>query len=98
MDDEALRIPGYANGSPYLVDDTSWWLAPGQPASVASYEGEHLPGQVKLAWTGSSGVASVYTFDLPPVAGVLPSRQFLLTMVAADAEHTAVRVDAQVVW
>lgn len=100
LDDGALRAPGWPGGSPYLVDEASWWVVPGQAQNVAGYEGAHLPGQFKPSGTGagSSGVSSVYTFDLPPVPGVLPVRRMMLTMVSTDNKHTAVRVDAQVAW
>jgi hypothetical protein len=86
-----------------LVDDTSWWLAPGQPQSLLTWEEARLPRQFAAAdsssaWDPSFGQTMSDTFSLPPVSGVLNTRDLVVEVVSAGSGQTAIRVDAQVTW
>ena len=99
-----LRNPGFTFSALDQVDKTSWWMIPGSPQAVATYEHAHLPHQFTLGITGSNGitgiagVTAVTSFELPSVPGILNLRELLLTMVPAADGNTAVRVDAFVAW
>jgi hypothetical protein len=80
-----------------LVDDTSWWLAPGQPQSLLTWEKARLPRQF-TAGDSTFGQTMSDTFSLPPVSGVLNTRDLVVEVVSAGSGQTAIRVDAQVTW
>ncbi len=99
----ALRQPVQVPGTPDLVDDTSWWLAPGQPEAVLAWERAHLPRRFASAGSGTSYAGGVATewwdeFSLPAVPAVLNSRELIVQVVSAGQGQTAIRVDAQVTW
>ncbi len=80
-----------------LVDDTSWWLTPGQPQAVLAWEKARLPRKFAPGDT-TFGQTQSYTFSLPPVSGVLNTRDLVVEVVSAGGGQTAIRVDAQVTW
>lgn len=81
-----------------LVDDASWWLAPGQPEAVLAWEKAHLPRRF-VPGDSSFGIpGESHTFSLPPVPGVLNTRDLVVEVVSAGGGQTAIRVDAQVTW
>lgn len=94
----AIQIPG----TPDLVDEASWWLAPGKPQQVLAWETGHVPHWYAAEGTATvslGGRASVWSdmFSLPAINGVLDSRE-LVVEVVKDGDQTAIRVDAQVTW
>jgi len=98
-----LKQPVQIPGTPDLVDDTSWWQAPGQPTAVLAWEKAHLPS--RFASDGSSissqyGVPTAWSdeFSLPAVPAVLISRELVVEVVSAGKGQTAIRVDSQVTW
>ena len=80
-----------------LVDDTSWWLTAGQPQAVLAWEKGRLPRQF-AAGDSTFGQTLSDTFSLPPVPGVLNTRDLVVEVVSAGGGKTAIRVDAQVTW
>jgi hypothetical protein len=101
--DSLLKQPPMLPGSPDLVDDASWWQAPGAPQAVLAWERAHLPRRLALvgssaAWGPETAAAWSDSFSLPPVPGVLNSRELVVEVTAAGGGQTAVRVDAQVTW
>ncbi len=99
----ALKQPIEEPGSWDLVDDASWWLAPGQPDAVLAWEQAHLPRRFASAGSGEAGGRDgLYEwsdeFSLPPVPAVLDWRELVVQVVSAGANQTAIRVDSQVVW
>jgi hypothetical protein len=98
-----LRQPAQTPAAQDLVDQAAWLIAPSTPGSVLGWEERHIPREFKLdgavTTDGPPGVQPTLTdtFSLPPVAGVLDSRQ-LLVEVVRDGDGTAIRVDAQVTW
>jgi hypothetical protein len=99
----ALRQPVQAPGSPNLVDDVSWWQAPGQPVAVLAWEKAHVPKRFASAGSSESTLHGVVTewsdeFSLPDIPAVLNWRQLVVAVVNAGNGQTAIRVDAQVTW
>ena len=98
-----LRSPWSAPRSATLVDDVSWWRAPGQPAAVLAWEKARLPRGFTLTGSGYGGSGAVTaiwgdTFSLPAVPGVLNTRNLVIEMTGDGRGDTAIRVDAQVTW
>lgn len=100
--DNVLSIPGSVPGAVDLVDDASWWQAPGLPPAVLGWERAHLPGRFAPAGSGAGtypgGASWTDTFSLPAVPGVLVLRELQVEVVSAGHGQTAIRVDAQVAW
>lgn len=99
----ALSRPAGVPGVVELVDEASWWQAPGQPQAVLGWEKAHLPHQFVWAGNGEesdrSGTYSWnFTYSLPSVPGVLPVREIQVEVASAGHGQTAIRVDAQVAW
>jgi hypothetical protein len=102
-DGGVLKSPSDFPVSTALVDDTSWWLAPGQPQAVLAWEktrlpGRFVPGDSTFGVPGDPQAHWSDTFSLPPVAGVLNTRDLVVEVVSAGGGQTAIRVDAQVTW
>jgi hypothetical protein len=102
-DGGALKQPFTQPASPNLVDDPSWWLAPGQPQAVLAWEQAHLPRRFTSTGTGEGsgpGESTVWSqeFSLPVVPAVLDLRQLVIEVVSAGHGQTAIRVDSQVTW
>jgi hypothetical protein len=104
----SLTAPGEGPAAtPDVATATRWWRAPGRPQAVLAWIRAHAPVGFTLGGTGSGSyepgpTASVIQswtdqFELPPVPGVLTQR-WLVVLVAADGDQTAIRADAQVVW
>lgn len=98
----ALGQPFQTDSSPDIVDKNSFWAVPGLPAAVLAWEKQHVPRQFTRAETfqgTNGGVAeSGDVFTLPPVAGVLQSRELMVEVAGGGGGQTAIRVDAQVTW
>jgi hypothetical protein len=93
-----LKQPPMLPGTPDLVDDVSWWQAPGVPQAVLGWERAHLPRRFSASGSGSASNGLAWDdFSLPPVPGVLNSRE-LVVEVTSSGGQTVVRVDAQVTW
>jgi hypothetical protein len=97
-----LKKPFQQPADPDLVDDVSWWQAPGQPRQLLAWEQAHLPHRFSADGSGSGQDGQVVYwgdgFSLPAVTGVLDSRTLLVEAVAAGGGKTDLRVDAQVTW
>jgi len=95
---DALKFPSSTLVSTALVDDVSFWRAPGRPQAVLAWEQAHLPGGFTPE-DASFGPPSRYrTFSLTPVPGVLNARDLVVEVAAASLGQTVIRVDAQVSW
>jgi hypothetical protein len=87
-----------------LVDEHTWWRAPGSAASVLDYVNGHVPRGGKLVESASQGpsgggLRSGYDgFVWPPVGRLLGSRQLLVQVTNLAGGGAGVRVDAQVQW
>jgi hypothetical protein len=92
-----LKFPSSTVVSTALVDDVSFWLAPGQPSAALAWEQAHLPRRFTPQDEGF-GPASWRAFSLPPAPGVLTDRELVVEVIAAGGGQTAIRVDAQVAW
>jgi hypothetical protein len=92
-----LKFPSSTVVSTALVDDVSFWLAPGQPPAVLAWEQAHLPRRFTPADEGF-GPTIWRMFSLPPVPGVLTDRELVVEVIAAGGGQAAIRVDAQVAW
>jgi hypothetical protein len=92
-----LKFPSSIVVSTALVDDASFWVAPGQPPAVLGWEQAHLPRRFTPEDEGF-GPTSWRMFSLLPVPGVLTDRELVVEVIAAGGGQTAVRVDAQVAW
>jgi hypothetical protein len=93
-----LKFPSSSVVSIALVDDASFWLAPGQPPAVLAWEQAHLPRQFTPEDQGFGPPSWDRMFSLPPVPGVLTDRELAVEVIAASGGQTAIRVDAQVAW
>jgi hypothetical protein len=98
----ALGRPFQAGSSPDIADKDSFWAVPGAPAAVLAWEEQHVPRRFTHMETfhgTDGGVAqSGDVFTLPPIAGVLESRELMVEVADGGGGQTAIRVDAQVTW
>jgi len=94
----ALRVPITTLVSTALVDDVSFWRAPGQPQAVLAWERAHLPRRFKLGDADFGPPSWDRMFSLAPIPGVLNVRELVVEVTGAGNGQTAIRVDAQVSW
>ncbi len=92
---------GPQGGSPEDADvviRTGWWLAPGGPRKLLSWEAAHL-SRYRNNGSGMNG-PGVYNefFEVPAVPGLFDERQLTVSAVAAGHGQVALRVDAMVDW
>jgi hypothetical protein len=95
---DVLKFPSTILVSTTLVDDVSFWRAPGQPPAVLAWEQAHLPRRFTPGDADFGPPSWDRTFSLPPVPGVLNVRDLVVEVAAAGHGQTAIRVDAQVSW
>jgi hypothetical protein len=95
---EALKVPITTVVSTTLVDDVSFWRAPGQPQAVLAWEQAHLPRRFTPGDADFGPPSWDRTFSLAPVPGVLNTRDLVVEVTGAGHGQTAIRVDAQVSW
>ena len=97
-----LNRAGQTPVTPAVADKAAWWRAAGSPKQVLAWVSGHLPHGFTPdgGGTTSDGTAGIWFdgFELPPVAGVLSSRQLVVEAVSAGGGRTDIRVDAQVTW
>jgi hypothetical protein len=98
-----LKEPPVLSATPDLVDDASWWQAPGSPQAVLGWEQAHLPRRFSATGNGEifgPGRPTAWSdsFSLAAVPGVLNSRQLIVEAVSSENGQTMLRVDAQVTW
>lgn len=81
------------------VTRSAWWLAPGDPRELLSWEAAHVGGGDHRDGTGMNG-PGVYNefFALPAVAGLFDERELTVSATAAGHGQSAIRVDAMVDW
>jgi hypothetical protein len=95
---DALRVPITTLVSTTLVNDVSFWRAPGRPQAILAWE------QARLARPFTPGDEDFgppswdRTFSLSPVPGVLNARDLVVEVTAVGNGQSAIRVDAQVSW
>jgi hypothetical protein len=98
----ALGRPLQTDSSPDIVDDDSFWMVPGVPAAALAWEEQHVPRRFTRteSFHGTDGgvAQSGDVFTLPPIAGVLGSRELMVEVADGGGGETAIRVDAQVTW
>jgi hypothetical protein len=94
----ALKVPITTLVSTTLVDDVSFWRAPGQPQAVLAWEQARLPRRFTPGDEDFGPPSWDRTFSLPPVPGVLNARDLVVEVTGAGHGQTAIRVDAQVSW
>lgn len=95
---DALKEPITILVSTTLVDEVSFWRAPGQPQAVLAWEQAHLPRRFIPGDADFGPPSWDRMFDLPPVPGVLNGRDLVVEVTGAGNGQTAIRVDAQVSW
>src|SRR5690349_15747624 len=95
---DALKAPTTILVSTALVDDVSFWRAPGQPQAVLAWEQAHLPRRFTPGDADFGPPSWDRTFSLSPVPGVLNARDLVVEVTGAGNGQTAIRVDAQVTW
>jgi hypothetical protein len=95
---DALKVPISTLVSTTLVDDVSFWRAPGQPQAVLAWEQAHLPRRFTPGDADFGPPSWDRTFSLPPIPSVLNGRDLVVEVAEVANEQTAIRVDAQVSW
>jgi hypothetical protein len=95
---DALKTPITTLVSTTLVDNVSFWQAPGQPRAVLAWEQAHLPHRFTPADEDFGPPSWDRMFSLSPVPGVLNTREMVVEVTGAGNGQTAIRVDAQVSW
>jgi hypothetical protein len=95
---DALKFPITTLVSTTLVDDVSFWRAPGQPQAVLAWEQAHLPRRFTPGDADFGPPSWDRTFSLSPIPGVLNDRVLVVEVTGAGNGQTAIRVDAQVSW
>jgi len=94
----ALKYPSSTLVSTALVDDVSFWRAPGRPQAVLAWEQAHLPRRFMPGDADFGPPSWDRTFSLSPVPGVLNARDLVVEVAAAGSGQTGIRVDARVSW
>lgn len=95
---DALKVPITTLVSTTLVDDVSFWRAPGQPQEVLAWEQAHLPSRFTPGDSDFGPPSWDRTFSLSPIPCVLNARDLVVEVTGAGHGQTAIRVDAQVSW
>ena len=95
---DVLKVPSSTLVSTALVDDVSFWQAPGQPQAVLAWEQAHLPRRFTPEDAGFGPPSWDRTFSPSPIPGVLKSRDLVVEVASAGNGQTAIRVDTQVSW
>jgi len=93
-----LKVPISTLVSTTLVDDVSFWRAPGRPQAVLAWEQAHLPRRFMPGDADFGPPSWDRTFSLSPIPGVLNARDLVVEVTSAGTGQTAIRVDAQVSW
>ena len=93
---DVLKVPVTTLVSTTLVDDVSFWRAPGQPQAVLAWEQAHLPRRFMPGDADFGPPSWDRMFSLSPIPGVLNARDLVVEVVGAGDGQTAIRVDAQV--
>jgi hypothetical protein len=94
----ALKVPITSLVSTTLVDDVSFWRAPGQPQAVLHWEQAHLPRRFTPGDSDFGPPSWDRMFSLSPVPGVLNARDLVVEVTRSGNDQTSIRVDAQVSW
>ena len=95
---DALKVPITTVVSTTLVDDVSFWRAPGQPQAVLAWEQAHLPRRFTPGDADFGPPSWDRTFSLSPIPGVLNARDLVVEVTGAGNGQIVIRVDAQVSW
>src|SRR5258706_10335844 len=95
---DALKAPITTLVSTTLVDDVSFWRAPGRPQAVLAWEQAHLPRRFTPEDADFGPPSWDRTFSLTLVPGVLNARDLVVGVTGGGNGQTAIRVDAQVSW
>ena len=95
---DALKTPITILVSTTLVDNVSFWRAPGRPQAVLAWEQAHLPRRFTPGDQDFGPPSWDRMFSLSPVPGVLNARDMVVEVTGAGNGQTAIRVDAQVSW
>ena len=95
---DVLKFPSSTLVSTALVDDVSFWRAPGRPQAVLAWEQAHLPRRFTPEDADFGPPSWDRTFSLAPVPGVLNARDLVVEVAGAGHGQTVIRVDAQVSW
>jgi hypothetical protein len=95
---DGLKVPITTLVSATLVDEVSFWRAPGQPQAVLAWEQAHLPRRFTPEDADFGPPSWDRMFSLAPVPGLLNARDLVVEVTAAGTGQTAIRVDAQVSW
>jgi hypothetical protein len=95
---DVLKLPSSTLVSTTLVEDVSFWRAPGQPLAVLAWEQVHLPRRFTPGDADFGPPSWDRTFSLSPVPGVLNARDLVVEVAGVGNGQTAIRVDAQVSW
>jgi hypothetical protein len=95
---DALKAPISTLVSTALVDEVSFWRAPGQPQAVLAWEQAHLPRRFTPGDADFGPPSWDRTFSLSPIPGVLNARDLVVEVTGVGNGQTAIRVDAQVGW
>ncbi|HWF55976.1 MAG TPA: hypothetical protein VG223_15165 [Solirubrobacteraceae bacterium] len=96
--DGGLERPGQVP-SGQLVDVHAFWVLSGTPSGVMAYVRAHPPASGTLDSTESGNTGSMGEgFGFPPVAGVLSSRQLIVSAVPLAGGMVGVRADGQDIW
>ena len=95
---DVLKVPSSTLVSTTLVDDVSFWRAPGPPQAVLAWEQAHLPRRFTPEDADFGPPSWDRTFSLSPIPGVLNARDLVVEVAGVGSGQTAIRVDAQVSW
>jgi hypothetical protein len=95
---DALKAPITTLVSTTLVDDVSFWRAPGRPQAVLAWEQAHLPRRFTPGDKDFGPPSWDRMFSLSAGPGVLNARDLVVEVTGVGNGQTAIRVDAQVSW
>jgi hypothetical protein len=99
------NLPGglLKNPTTVLVDATQargvmFWEAPGDPQALLAWEVAHIAKRFTLGDADFGPPSWDRMFQLPPVPGVLTSRDIVVEVASMGDGKTGIRVDAEVGW
>lgn len=93
-----LNQPTTFLGDATQADGTTFWEAPGGPQALLSWETAHISRRFKPGDADFGPPAWDQAFDLPPVPGVLTSREMIVKVAGLGNGKSGIRVDAEVGW
>jgi hypothetical protein len=84
------------------VQQTTWWLAPGEAQALLGWEGTHLPRPFFSSFSsGGGGPSTGYTYSQAyarPASEAVSQQYLIMSVTDVAGGQVAIRVDADATW